>query len=107
MWESFSRKSSLKERARRASLPPRAFPLERSSTSARREMSHQSSHCPAPTGSSSIDDRLLLNEQASADLARDSALLAKSRRIQTRDTFKRNASDISHAKHSCASCASY
>lgn len=33
MWESFSRKSSLKERARRASLPPRAFPLERSSTS--------------------------------------------------------------------------
>jgi len=34
MWESFSRKSSLKERARRASLPPRAFPLERSSTSA-------------------------------------------------------------------------
>jgi len=34
MWESFSRKSSLKERARRASLPPRAFPLKRSSTSA-------------------------------------------------------------------------
>lgn len=33
MWESFSRKSSLNERARRASLPPRAFPPDRSSTS--------------------------------------------------------------------------
>jgi hypothetical protein len=35
--ESFSRKSSLKERARRANLPPRAFPAGRSSTSVTQE----------------------------------------------------------------------